>query len=533
MIKKSLRTLYMDLYSTNNNIVRASIGSAARGIDYAYFVGSVIIGCSFMKREITIINPQNSQYLHTYPLKERDGIIHSNKIFTIDNQTNMLYFQEISQNQSYFDTFDCMTGKKTVQTQLFKMDVPILYVWHNVLSSIHIRGNKIYIYYAETNCLYRTYIFDTIPQYVSNYLFINNNLYFLATDASTQMCCVYSLCINEIKKTAYFSIDINDADYKYTTISYIGDKIILCCPNMAHNDITYIQLSLETFVFNSITNTSIINNQFNQPITSLLQVPEIKYKLNVISNDQFGSLSSIIGKNSKTVLPTSVGIDLLNPEISNHFLSAICSNLKSMDKVNVDSICTYRIVPKENTGAVFVKSDIYIDYLNWIIDNYDTSQFTTVYFYNQFIVKCPFHINGDRTVSLDVNLYTVSATYDNFFMSMGKVNMTDMTIMMRHLCLPMGKIAPFCQNNNMDYMVKVRDNFNRNLRNKIIHLFVLLNIPYINDFSWSPYMCYKISLALIRRKPLEFWKRVVQLLNTPNNMDLYSILPYFWTHLFL
>jgi hypothetical protein len=530
MIKKSLRTLYMDLYSTNNNILRASIGSAARGIDYAYFVGSVIIGCSFMKREIIIINPQNSQHIHTYPLKERDGVIHSNKIFTIDNEKNTLYFQEISQNQSSFDTFDCATGKKTMPTQLFKTDIPILYLWNNLLSSIHIRGNKIYIYSTETNCLYRTYILNNVPQYGSNYLFIDNHLYFLASHVSTQMSCMYSLSINEIRRTAYFSIDINDADYKYTTISYVGDKIILCCPNVKHTDITYIQLSLEEFIFTNVPNTSIINNQFNQPITSLQQVPEIKYKLNIISNDQFSSLSSIIGKNGKNILPTSNGINLLNPEISNQFLGSICCCIvKSMDKCKFDS----KIIPKENTGAVFVKSDIYIDYLNWIIDNYNTSEYTTVYFYNQYIYKCRFIVNGDRSVLLDLNLHTISATYDNFFMSMGKVNMTDMTIMIRHLCLPMGKISPFCQNNNMDYMVPFRDNFNRVLRDKIIHLFISLNIPYVSDFSWSPHMYYKISLSLIRRKPLEFWKRLVQLLNIPTNMDLYSILPYFWTHLFL
>ena len=532
MIKKSLRTLYMDLYTTNNSIIRASIGSAARGIDYANFVGSVIIGCSFMKREITIINPMNLQYLHTYPLKERDGMIHSNKIFTIDTQANMLYFQEISQNQSYFDIFDCTTGKKTMPTQLFKTDIPILYLWNNVLSSIHIRGNKIHIYSTETNCLYRTYLLNTIPQYGSNYLFIDSNLYFLETDVSTRMSCLYLLSTNEIKRTAYFSIDINDADYKYTTISYIGDKFILCCPNMSHTDLTYIKLSLESLLFTNVPNTSIINNQISQPITSLLQVPEIKYKLNIVSNEQFGSLSSIIGKDGKNILPTSNGINLLNPKILNQFLGSICSIVKYMDKFRVNSVSS-KIATKENTGVAFVKSDIYIDYLHWIIDNYNTSQHTIVHFYNKFIFKCPFHINGERIVSLDVNLYTISATYDNFFMSMGKVNMTDMTIMTRRLCLPMGKILPFCQNNNMDYMIQFRDNFNRALRDKIIHLFIALNIPYVSDFSWSPHMYYKISLALIRRKPLEFWKRLVQLLNSPTNMDLYSVLPYFWTHLFL
>jgi hypothetical protein len=528
MIKKSLRTLYMDLYSINNNIIRVSIGSIARGIDYAYFIGSVIIGCSFMKREITIINPLHLQQKHVYSCKKRDTVIHSNKIFTIDKQTNMLYFQEISANQSYFDTFDCDTGKKTMPTQLFNTDIPILYLWNNVLSSIHIRGNKIYIYLTETNCLYRTYILDTIPKYGSNYLFIDNHLYFLETDVSTQMSCIYSLSINDIRRTSYFSIDINDADYKCITISYLGDNLILCCPNMSHTDITYIKLSLETFSFVNVPSTSIVNNQINQPITSLLQSPEIKYKLNIISNEQFSSLSSIIGKYGKNILPTSNGIDLVNPTISKEFLGCICC----LEECKVNSI-TSKIIPIENIGAVFVKSDIYIDYLNWIINNYDISQYTTVYFYNQYIFKCPFHINGERVVSLNVNLYTISAAHENFFMSMGKVNMTDMTIMTRCLCLPMDKILPFCQNNNMDYMVQYRDNFNRGLRDKIIHLFISLNIQYVSDFSWSPHMYYKISLALIRQKPLEFWKRLVQLLNSPKNMDLYSVLPYFWTHLFL
>jgi len=327
-------------------------------------------------------------------------------------------------------------------------------------------------------------------------------------------------------------MDVNEGDYKYITISYIGITIILCCPNITRKDMTYIQMPLDSFIFTTVPNTSIINNQYGQPITSLRQVPEINYKLNIISNEQFGSLSSMIGLNRKNKFVGSAGIDLLNPEISKDFFATICI-AKAIDIVVFSSPPTMKTVSKENMGAVFVKSDIYIDYLNWIIDNYDSSRYETVYFYNQFIFNWPFYINGDRSVSLYVNLYTVSTIYDNFFMSMGKVNMMDMTIMSRRLCLPMGKISPFCQNNNTDYMVPVRDNINIVLRNKIVNLFISLGIPCVNDFSWAPHMFYKISLSVIRSKPLEFWKKVVQLLNTPDNMDLYSTIPYFWTHLFL
>ena len=530
MIKKSLRTLYMDLYSTNNKIIRASIGSAGRGIDYGYLIGSVIIGCNFMTREITIINPSNRQRIYNRQLKPLDGVENTTKIFTIDCMTNVLYFQEISQNQSYFDILDCSTGKKIMPTQIFKSDIPILYLWYNVISSIHTRGNNVYIYSTETNNLYRTYTLDITPQYVSNYLFINNVLYFLATDALTRLSCIYSLAINEMKRTAYFSMDINEGDYKYTTISYIGDTIIFSCPNLARTDMTYIQLPFETFIFTTISNTSIVNNQSIQPMTSLLQVPEINYKLNIISNEQFGSLSSMIG--NKNIHAISAGIDLLNFEILNRFFTSICV-LAPINKDIVFTKAKAKSDVNDNTGAVFVKSDIYIDYLNWIIENYDTSQYTTVYFYNQFIFAWPFYINNDRSVSLQVNLYTISTLYDNFFMSMGKVNMTDMTIMTRRLCLPMGRMTPFCQNNNSDYMVPVRDNINSVLRNKIVNLFIALNIPCVNDFSWTPYMYYKISLSVIRSKPIEFWKKIIQLLNTHDNMDLYSVLPYFWTQLFL
>jgi hypothetical protein len=523
----------MDLYSTNNNTIRVSIGSAGRSIDYGYLIGSVIIGCSFMTCEIAIINPSNLERIYTHQLKPMNCVEFSTKIFTIDCDANVLYFQQISKNQTYFDTFDCATGAKMTPTQIYKTDIPILYLWNRVLSSIHIRGNKVYIYSTEQNCLYRTYILDIIPQYVSNYLFIDNILYFLATDMSTQMSFMYSLSVNEIKRTIYFSMDVNNCDYKYTTISYIGKKLIFCCPNMTRTDLTYIQLPFNTFIFMKIPNSSIVNNQYIPPMTSLLQVPEIKYKLNIISNEQFSSLASIIGKNDKSLLSVSSGIDLLNPEILNRFVESICI-IKSIDKGNISAPPIHtKSTTKDNTGAIFVKSDIYIDYLKWIIDNYDTSQYTTVYFYNQFIFNWPFYINNDRFVSLQVNLHTVSTTYDTFFMSMGKVNMKDMTIMSRRLCLPMGRISPFCQNNNIDYMVPVRDNFNHALRNKIIYLFIALHIPYVNDFSWSPNMYYKISLSVIRNKPLEFWKKVVQLLNTPDNMDLYSALPYFWTHLFI
>ena len=528
MIKKSLRTLYMDLYSTNNKIVRASIGSAGSSIDYGYFIGSVIIGCSFMTREIAIINPSNRQRIYTQQLKPLDDVKDSTKIFTVDSMSNVLYLQEISQNQSYFDIFNCATGAKTTPTQIYKTDIPILYLWYGVLSSIHTRGNKVYIYLAETNCLYRTYILDTIPQYVSNYLFIKDVLYFLATDASTRLSCIYSLYITEIKRTAYFSMDVDEGDYKYATISYIDNTLILCCPNTSRTDMTYIRLPLDTFIFTVIPNTTVVSNRGIQPMTSLAQVPEIKYKLNIISNEQFSSLSSIIGKKDNNVFVVSNGIDLLDFEIANRFLTNICIS----KPIHIDFTPATKET-NENTGAVFVKSDIYIDYLNWIIDNYDTSQYTTVYFYNQFIYKWPFYINNDKFVSLYVNLYTISAAYDNFFMSMGKVNMSDMTVMTRRLCLPSGKITPFCQNNNTDYMIPVRDNINSVLRNKIVHLFIKLNLPCSMDCSWSPHMFYKISLSVIRSKPLEYWKKIIQILNTHDNLDLYSALPYFWTHLFL
>lgn len=531
MIKKSLRTMYMDLYSTNNKIVRASIGLAGSNIDYGYFIGSVIIGCSFMTREISIINPSNRQRIYTtQQLKPLENGRESTKIFTVDSMSNVLYFQEISQNQSYFDIFNCDTGAKTTSTQIYKTDIPILYLWYNVLSSIHTRGNNVYIYMAETNKLYRTYILDIAPQYVSNYLFIKDNLYFLATDVSTRLSCIYSLSITDIKRTAYFSMDIPDGDYKYATISYIGNTLILCCPNESRTDMTYVQIPMDTFIFTTIPNTNVVSNQGIQPMTSLLQVPAIKYKLNIISNEQFSSLSSIVGKKSNSELVVSNGIDLLVPEIAKRFLPNICIS----KPIYVDFIPGIKAI-NENTGAgaVFVKSDIYIDYLNWIIDNYDTAQCTTIYFYNQFTYKWPFYINSDKFVSLYVNLYTISTTYDNFFMSMGKVNMVDMTMMTRRLCLPSGKISPFCQNNNMDYMVPVRDNINIGIRNKIVHLFIKLNLPSVNDCSWAPHMFYKISLSVIRSKPLEYWKKIIQILNTHDNLDLYSALPYFWTHLFL
>jgi hypothetical protein len=249
--------------------------------------------------------------------------------------------------------------------------------------------------------------------------------------------------------------------------------------------------------------------------------------LNIISNEQFSSLSSIVGKKDTNVLVVSNGIDLLVPEIAKRFLPNICIS----KPIYVDFIPVIKEM-NENTGTIFVKSDIYIDYLNWIIDNYDTAQCTTIYFYNQFIYKWPFYINNDKFLSLNVNLYTISATYDNFFMSMGKVSMVDMTMMTRRLCLPSGKISPLCQNNDMDYMIPVRDNINSDLRNKIVHLFIKLNLPCVNDCSWTPHMFYKISLSVIRSKPLDYWKKVIQILNTHDNLDLYSNLPYFWTHLF-
>ena len=434
---------------------------------------------------------------------------------------NVLYFQEISQKQSYFNTIDCATGTKLTLTQIYETNIPILYLWHSVLSSIHLRGNKIYIYSTDTNIVYRTYLLDTTPQYASNYLFINNVLYFVATDASTRVSCLYGLASKELKRSTQFSMDILDGDYKYITISYLNDNITFCCPNITRTDMTYIQLLFSTFIMTTVPNTSIFYNQGIQPMTSLLQVPEINYKFNIISNEQFSSLSSIINK--KGVTSSSAGIDL---DILTQFTTSICILPTHVSSANLNIY-----IPKE--ASVFVKSDIYIDYLNWIINNYDTSQYTTVYFYNQLIFKWPFYLTNDRAVSLQVNLYTISTIYDNFFMSMGKVNMTDMTIMSRRIFLPIEHITPVCHNNGKDYMVQERDTMNRAIRNKIINLFIALRIPCGNDFSWSPYMYYKVSLSVIRSKPLEFWKKVVRLLNTNENMDLYSVLSYFWTHLFL
>lgn len=427
----------------------------------------------------------------------------SRKILHFGN--NKIQLQEIIGNNSAIWSIH-LDGSIYEQQQHFLYFNPIIYAWNNERITIDVSNNYINILGLDGSTI-RKYRNDYSIVWLSNLIFLNNRLYFLA---QIQNQTYVLIILDEYSNVSPpFHISFYNQNNMGITISIENDELIIFCPTLDGLSLYYLSKPINQMKISTIANVAVINKAPN--LDSIQR--------NTISMEDFSNIKSKIKREKISNKPPSIDIT----QFVKLFRHVSVPEVSLYD----DYITTEKRIPNPE---VIVLENSYMKYLDWIIKNYNNNNVHSVIFTNKTTQPIPF-LFGSQTLNMPIDLYSVSGKYDNFAIPFGKVILKSGNHFIRRLTAYNNLLEKSnldilnfpLKDNPIDNLVQQKNIFPPEMIQKITNLFIILNINS-HDVLWTPILFFKVDMRLIRERPIEYYSKVYEIFN--KDISLNSLLPY-------
>lgn len=479
----------MDLYHGNINVETLGIPN----IEYIYLLKDKYFG--FFKNRIYIINKYNKI---EYDLIYSDDD-NTKKYISLENN-NYILFNEITPNvkSSFFITN--LDGSIYYNKNTINIYYQIIKLWDNQRYFGYFSNNSLFII-TLNNEIYRKYDLNSInPIWASNFVFYDNNLWVLLLSKINY----YTLHSfgNSTYYSKYFTIDFNNINKNNITISITNDNILhILIPTIDLKDTYHISKPINNFTLSVFGDNNFHIEQFDA--IQLLLASRAKLLDKKI-------LSSTTLKNNEERLITLENLTYL--------FKPYVEKLELTKKINLEI--------KEVPNIYYLKSSNPLDYLRWIISNYNTNTYKSVIFYSESLVSVYNYLHHKK-LKFDIDLNIISQNYDNYCLLYNKINLNDSFIYERNFIFfkPITQIFKiYSQNNELDNYQKTKNIILKHDKEKIINIFTQLEI-YVKELFWSPFLFYKFDIRYLREHTIEYWNKALLLLENSKDID-FKILLY-------
>jgi hypothetical protein len=464
-------------------------------IDYLYKLYNIYI--AFSQNYIIFVDNDTKKVIYEFYHKITD-IARPN----LCPYNDKIIFQFIQPNQSYYDIFN-LQGKKLTNTSIKDND-NYLITFNQILYSISICKNILYIYEPnhKLKCIIRLN-FDII--WNSNP--INYN------DGTND----HIIILTKNISNSYKIIDITNKKTNVSDEFIIENNILYDQITIGYNDgiEIYMPYNLKNFIIGKVENINSIYSFTNEFINGNFKDVSLTRKFKNLNT--FSDMLNDLKGNNK--LP-SYHIDTLQWIENNSKTIQIQSMHKNEIKNIENNINT-------EPGVYYCISSNYMEFLDFIINKYDT-EFITMYFYttNKYNIIYS-NILSEKNIiegySQIINLDYSSSSVENYLFTTHTIVLSDNSCSKRYF--PISLYNKLILDKDI-YFKNIPNTITKtNFINKIINLFTKLDIITLKlDFSLSPY--YKISSDNIKKLGIEYFTTVKDYLM--KDIELQSNLYILW-----
>lgn len=487
----------MDLHHRTINIETLGIPN----IEYVYLLKDKYF--AFFKNRILIINKHNKiEYDLIYSENS-----YTKKYISLEDD-NYILFDEISPDKSSSFFITNLDGSLHYNKNTINVYYQIIKLWDAQRYYGYFSRNNLFLM-SLSNEIYRKYDINTLfsPIWASNFVFFNNNLWVLLLDKiNYYVLHCFSDCTYYSK---YFTIDFNDIKKNNITISITNDSILhILIPTNDLIDTYHISKPLEDFELSSYGDCKSYTLPANG-LQLLLNNRNSMTKILKSTDDSFNFLSI---KMVEKVLDTSITLENLGSLFKQYIPMAEISKRETIIKTQVPNI-------------YYLKSDNPIDYIKWIVDNYNNYTYKSIVFYSKNIVSIYNYLHHQK-IQVNIDLNIVSKNYDNYCLLYHKLYLNDIFIYERNFIF----IKPFSElfqiyspDNDIDNYHKTNNIVSIQDKEKFINILTQLNIS-IKELFWSPFLFYKFDIRYLKQHSLEYWIKALYLLENSKDIDLKNLL---------
>jgi len=422
---------------------------------------------------------------------------------------NKIQIQEIniSKHSTLLSSLN-LNGSTYEPKQSFPFYLPIVNAWADERMLIETRGYGLeLITLGGIRCRYYKLIQPI--RWISNCIFYNNSIYFLAIISED---CYFSIVKldDNYYQTNYFSISFYDQNYLGISINIENDSLNILCPTNDKINVFYIEKPLSDLKFIERGIGKIYHKGYD--LGNL-----VSYKKNIVDADNFYKIKDLIKNSGK---PKPVEVPIIEIEKFATYLPLYVEPISNTKEV----VFKEEILDKPQP-VVFIRDSSYINYLKWILDNYYNMEIKTVIFYHDFMITIPYNL-ADRDYNHTINLLEFSKNAKNYSIPFKKINLFSGNQYVRRLDFNgrfmNSKNLDKLHDSRLDYLTKI-DKIESITKDKITNILVILGISK-KEIVWSPYMYYKIDMELLREMPFEYFKKVFDIFN--RDLSLKPIMKY-------
>ena len=371
-----------------------------------------------------------------------------------------LMVQTVYKNISHVSIYNTDFSK-----DIFNYEIPtknqIIYLWNNAPYIIH-HSDQMLILNSLDGITYRVYALPCPVVYLSNVVCFKKGLFGLAKLINNKYC-IFKCGHTKIKYSNFF-----DIDFAFTCLSIDCDNDLFKIHVLQSESQELIVLSMR--VKDLLVHVSL----------PLRAVPIPDYQL----------------------LPSNVLEKLVLKTLKNDKLQFDLSKLRKLDDV---PISIKDVAPPQIASKVFrLQSAKYFDYFKWIVDNYDSVAYETVFFFDKMQYNLIIQFADNQLVE-PLRMDAVSKPFDIFIMTNGKLVFANQTFYTRKLKKEFihDKLAVSlqCAQSRQDYYEPSRVVSNYEIK-KLLQYVLRFNIPntriisgmliLINSFKLFPFFIASI-----------------------------------------
>lgn len=487
----------MDLYHGTINVETLGIPN----IEYIYLLKDKYFG--FFKNRLLIINKTNNiEYDLIYSENSN-----TKKYISLEDD-NYILFDEITTDKTSSFFITNLDGSIYYNKNIINVYYQIIKLWDSQRYFGYFSNNSLFLMNLS-NEIYRKYDINNIinPIWASNFVFFNNRLWVLILDKiNYYVLHCFSDCTYYSK---YFTIDFNNINKNNITISITSDNVLhILIPTIDLNDTYHISKPIDDFSLTSFGDCKL----YTQPADSLqLLLANRKSMPQILKlpNDSFNFLSN---KTIEKAVDTAITLENLSGLFKAYIPKLEMSKNISITKTQVPNI-------------YYFKSDNPLDYIRWIIDNYNNYTYKSVVFYSQNIAAIYNYLYHQK-IKFYIDLNIVSQNYNNYCLLYNKLHFNNLFIHERTFMFlkPVSELFQiYSPDNDIDNYHMTKNILSIHDRQKLINILTQLEIN-ITELFWSPFLFYKFDIRYLREHTLDYWSKALYLLENSKDIDLKLLL---------
>ena len=481
----------MDLYQGTINVETLGINN----IQYIYLLENKYF--AFYRNHMFIMNNTDTKIEYDLIFSENEN---TKKYISLEDNQHILY-QEIVPNKSSTFFITNLDGSIYYHKNTIDVYFQIIKLWDTQRYYGYFSKNSLFLM-TFTNDLYRQYDLNNInPIWASNFIFFNNSLWVLLSDKNS------NFTLHSFSDTTYYSkqftINFNNININNITISITEDnQLHIFIPTIDLKDLYHITKPISDFILSTFGNCIM----YSEPANSLMLLLTNRNVFTKLSSDD--SLNLLLKKNiEKTILQITLGniTQILKPFVPTEHVS-----IKSLQ------------MNKPTSNIFYLKSDNPLDYIKWIIDNYDNYTYKQVIFYSQNIVNV-YNYYFEKKIIVNIDLNIISQNYDNYCLLYNHAYLNDLFVYERIFKYCRNTYPMNSVNNDLDFYLKSPNFITYSNKAQIINIFNQLNIN-IKQLFWSPFLFYKFDIRYLHEHSIEYWKKALFILENSKDIDLKFLL---------